>query len=120
MIMPKTTETGRIGERAALEMLTAKGMHFLSSNYRYGHYEIDLIMKDGDYIVFTEVKARSRTDYALPREFVDKRKQLRLIAAAENYLLKNGLSDVPVRFDVVEVYLEAGKIHHIRDAFRPD
>lgn len=116
--MRKTTETGRVGERAALGYLSSLGMTFLAANYRFNHYEIDLIMREGPYIVFVEVKTRSNTEYGLPREYVDKHKQFRLITAAQSFLSENRLTDSPVRFDVTEVYLETGKILHIRDAFR--
>ena len=52
-----TREVGRHGEQLALRYLRRKGYALLCRNYRYGHYEIDLVMQDGDYVVFVEVKA---------------------------------------------------------------
>ena len=69
-------------------------------------------------LCFVEVKLRGSSAIALPREFVDSRKQQRLRSAAELYLAANEL-DVPVRFDVAEVYDEGGslRIKYIENAF---
>lgn len=112
-----TTDAGRRGEQLALKYLQKQGLRLLERNYRAGHLEIDLIMAEGDTIVFVEVKARSRTDYGTPAEYVTRTKRERLIRAASAYLLEQRLSDAPCRFDVAEVALPDGEITHIRDAF---
>ena len=68
-------------------------------------------------MVFVEVKSRSKTAYGTPAEFVTPNKQRLLTLAAPGYLLEMGLTDVPARFDVVEVYLSTGEVRHIENAF---
>jgi len=112
-----TTSIGRGGETHAREFLERKGYVLLKQNYRNGPREIDLIMQDGDYIVFVEVKARSRTRYGTPAEFVTPAKMRQLTIAAEAFLIEENLLNVPARFDVVEVYLTSGNVNHIENAF---
>ena len=112
-----TTSIGRGGETLAREFLEHKGFILLRQNYRNGPREIDLIMQDGDYIVFVEVKARSRTKYGIPAEFVTPAKMRQLTLAAEAYLIEENLLNVPARFDVVEVYLVSGNVNHFENAF---
>ena len=108
---------GEAGEQIALDYLLKRGYALLCRNYRYGHKEIDLIVRQGERIVFVEVKARSGISYGRPAEFVDARKRRNLIMAAEGYLSENGLTDAPARFDVAEVYLPEGRVAYIEDAF---
>ena len=112
-----TTTIGRGGEARAEAYLTERGYKLLRRNYRSGPREIDLIMQDGEALVFVEVKARSKTRYGTPGEFVTTAKRRLLTLAAEAYLMEEGLPDVPARFDVVEVYLGTDKIRHIENAF---
>lgn len=112
-----TTSIGRGGESMAKEHLERLGYLLLRQNYRNGPREIDLVMQDGETIVFVEVKARSRTNYGTPGEFVTQAKRHKLTLAAEAYLLQERLTGRPARFDVVEVYLQTGGIHHIPNAF---
>lgn len=112
-----TTSVGRGGESQAKEYLERLGYLLLRQNYRNGPREIDLVMQDKETIVFVEVKARSRTNYGTPGEFVTRAKQRQLTLAAEAYLLQERLTDRSARFDVVEVYLLTGEIHHIPNAF---
>ena len=112
-----TTDTGRRGERMAQRYLQGLGYRLLQKNYRSGHHEIDLIMADGDTVMFVEVKARSGAAFGTPAEQVTPRKQRFLRLAAEAYLMQAGLSDRPARFDVAEVYLAENRVNHIVDAF---
>lgn len=118
--MEKTTNVfiGSEAETLAADYLMKKGYRLLERNFRYGKKEIDLIMKDGQYIVFVEVKARSSVRYGTPAEFVDFKKQQRLISAATYFLVKNGLTETRARFDIVEIYLSSGEITHIQNAFQ--
>ena len=112
-----TKRIGDAGEQRALRHLRKKGLRLLEKNYRYGRYEIDLVMEDRDFLVFVEVKARSETNFGTPAMAVGKEKQRFLIAAAQGYLQQNRCENRFVRFDVVEVYLSEDRIVHIENAF---
>lgn len=116
--METKVHIGKKGEEIALAYLMNEGMRFVAANVHCGHNEIDLILRDGVYYVFVEVKARMDTEYGLPREYVTPAKQKRIVKAARQYLYENGLTEAYVRFDVTEVYLKNGKVCHFRDAFR--
>lgn len=109
---------GDRGERAAARFLRKQGMRVLRRGYRTDHGEIDLIARDGDSLVFVEVKARRRGQ---PAEAVTAEKQRRLTLAALHFLKRYGLLDVRSRFDVVAVLWpdddSEPEIDHIRDAF---
>ena len=108
---------GERGETLALDYLRKQGYRLLDRNWRFGHRELDLVMLEGETVVFVEVKARSSTAFGTPGAFVDGEKRGNLIRAAEAYLVQKGLTEAFTRFDVVEVYLREGRIAHIPDAF---
>lgn len=112
-----TTSVGRNGETLAKAYLEERGYATLHRNYRSGPREIDLVMQTGNTIVFVEVKSRSKTRFGTPAEFVTLAKRRQLTQAAQAYLMQTGLLDSPARFDVIEVYLSTGAIHHIENAF---
>ena len=98
--------------------LRQKGYTLLESQWRCRFGELDLVARDRHSTVcIVEVKLRGTNSIALPREFVDSRKQQRLRSAAEVYLASKEL-DAPVRFDVAEVYDEGGslRIKYIENA----
>ena len=110
---------GKLGEKLVCKWYTDRKYQLLSVNYRTRMGEVDIIAKDKKYIVFIEVKTRKNSDFAQAREFVDIRKQQRIKAAAVAYIARNNLDDVPVRFDVAEVYSADTKpvINIIENAF---
>ncbi len=114
--------SGRWGEAVAANYLRRKRYRILESNYRCRLGEIDLIAEDLRYLVFVEVKTRKDDRFASAAEFVDSRKQQRLIAAARLYLSQHETALQP-RFDVIEVYAPDGpatrrpRIRHIENAF---
>ena len=71
----QTTRFGRDGETAAEKYLEGKGYHFLARNFKRTHGEIDLIMEDGETLVFIEVKSRTNRRYGEPKEAVTPFKQ---------------------------------------------
>jgi len=78
--------------------------------------ELDIIARDGEYLVFFEVKYRRNTNCGDPLEAVDYRKQHRICKTAMYYCMKKGYGDsTPCRFDVIA--LERNQITHIENAF---
>ncbi len=117
-----TSLVGAWGEEQAAQYLKAKGLKLLECGYRSRFGEIDLIMKDGNVVVFVEVKLRSSSVFAAPREYVSFSKQEKLRRTAMTWLSGNG-EDLQPRFDVVEVYAsqpmkkKPEKIVHLENAF---
>lgn len=98
---------GRWGEAVAAEAYRKKGWRLVAAGWQCRFGEIDLIVENGRYIVFSEVKLRQSDRFAAAREFVDRRKQERLRTAAQMYLAEHP-TDLQPRFDVVEVYAPDG------------
>ena len=111
---PEHLRRGALGERAAETHLKAQGLKYLARNFRSDHGEIDLIFRDDDCLVFTEVKTRSSESWTRPAAAVDARKRRLLSQTALDYLrlLKN--PEVKIRFDIVEVLLADGDVREIR------
>ena len=113
---PKPTHlrAGVLGEKAAKKYLKQQGLKFLTANFRSPRGEIDLILRDGDCLVFTEVKTRSSEEWTRPAAAVDAERRRRLTHCCLDYLqlLKN--PKVKTRFDIVEVLMTAGKVREIR------
>ena len=116
-----TKEIGNFGEDAACRYLENNGISVIKRNFYCRGGEIDIIAKDGDTIVFVEVKTRKSNLYGTPGEFVDYRKQEKIAETALYYL---GNNDTDMRFDVIEVMYKIGQgaamvteINHIKSAF---
>lgn len=109
---------GAAAEQAAAAHLARAGLSVRARNYRSPFGEIDLVMQEGASLVFVEVRYRSRSDYGLAAETVDRRKQARLRATAEHYLQRRRCT-APCRFDIVAVTPgpEGPRIEWLRDAF---
>ena len=92
----------------------------MARNFRRRGGEIDIVMIDGDTLVFVEVRYRRSATFAAPGLTVDRRKQRKLVRAAALFAAAHHrLAGYEMRFDVVAI--EEGKpVHWIRDAFRPD
>jgi len=105
------------GENIALQFLKKKGYRLLEQNYRTRYGEIDIIVQDKDDIVFAEVKLRRSLKYGTPQESVTLSKQTHIVKAALQYMKAKGLAGSNMRFDVLTVGPEPGKIEHLRSAF---
>lgn len=110
-------EKGELGERIALRYLIKKGAKILEKNYKIKSGEIDIIAKLDNELVFIEVKSRSNLNYGYPAEAVNYKKIKKILNVAKYYLLINNLQNVPIRFDVLEIYFNERKINHIINAF---
>lgn len=109
---------GEEGEKVAVEYLKSKGYIIYHTNWRLGRLEIDVIAEDGKELVFIEVKTRSSEAYGRPEEFVDAKKEIALITAADIYV-RDFIIDINVRFDIISVLIKgkATKINHLMDSF---
>lgn len=116
--MAQHNDFGRKGEQLAAEHLQKNGHNILALNYRHAKAEVDIISKDGNTIVFTEVKTRRTNYFGYPEESVSNKKKQLMKQAAEEYLFQNKL-DADVRFDIVSIVenKDGRTIYHIKDAF---
>ena len=112
---------GDKGERAALACYLKKGFSKVERNYRSRYGEIDIIVKNEEYLVFVEVKTRNTHSLTRPSEAVDRRKQHKLGKTAFSYMTKHP-SMLQPRFDVAEVFYENGLfyVNIIENAFSLD
>ena len=110
---------GKQGEDLACTYLEEQGLTLVERNYRCRTGELDLIMQDGLYLVFIEVRYRRSTRYGTPAETVTRAKQQRLIRAAA-YYLRCQPTNAPCRFDVIAVtqHDEGSTLQWIKDAFQ--
>jgi len=111
---------GRSAEIAAAAELGRCGYRIITSNYRCRYGEIDLIAREGDCLVFVEVRCKRTDSFGSPAESITISKQRKLITTAQYYLKECASEDISCRFDVVEVVLSEGKLvvrEIIRDAF---
>jgi putative endonuclease len=112
---------GRRGEDEAARFLRKRGFSILEQNVRSRLGEIDLVARDGETLVFVEVKARQAGPADPPEAGVTPRKQARLGRLALGYLKAKGLGEARCRFDVVAVELDredrVTSIRHIPAAF---
>jgi putative endonuclease len=118
--VPPTTELGARGEAIAVAYLTDSGLHVLDRNWRCREGELDLVARDGDALVFCEVKARSGVGYGHPAEAVTPAKRRRIRLLAQRWLAAHDEHAPEVRFDVVGVLVRAGapaEVAHLRGAF---
>jgi putative endonuclease len=110
-------QTGIQAEETACRHLQYQGLRLLSRNYRCRGGEIDLIMRDGDSLVFVEVRYRRHDRYGSGAESVDLHKQGRIIRCAHHYLQRHPAEQRrPARFDVVSLDARRG-LQWIRNAF---
>ena len=111
--------TGKIGEDLAVQYLEGLGYTIVERNYRLRIGEIDIIARDGEYLVFVEVKTRRNSRFGSPFDAVDFRKQQQISKVARMYLTQQGGEDVAVRFDVVAVHLDGRSpgIELLKNAF---
>lgn len=104
-------------EKQARELLTQQGLSFVMSNYRCRWGELDLIMRDKEYVVFIEVRARVSAEYGNALESITINKQQKIIKSASHFLLTHAhFNRFPARFDVV--YSQGRQsLQWIKDAF---
>lgn len=119
--MAKHLETGKKGEELAVGFLEKLGYQILETNWRHRRAEIDIIAKDGEILVFIEVKTRSDDFFGNPASFVTTKKERFMSDAANVYMEQIG-HDWEIRFDIVGIVMwseERTELRHFKDAFFP-
>ncbi len=105
---------GYLGEDMAKEFLENAGYTIICKNYTVRGGEIDIIAKDGDTLVFAEVKTRKNDSFGKASEAVDSKKISHMCTAAKRFIYEHKeFKNSFVRFDVLEVYTQKGIINHI-------
>jgi putative endonuclease len=115
-----TRELGQVGEELACDHLRKKGYAVVERGFRMFRGEIDVVARDGDTLVFVEVKTRADESYGRPEESVTPAKQRQIRRIAQGYLVKSSLGEVPCRFDVVAILFRGPddyRLEHFKDAF---
>lgn len=108
--------TGARGETEAVKHLIGRGYVILERNYSKRMGEIDIVARDGEYLVFCEVKFRRGDTSGCAAAAVDFRKQRQICHTALYYLKEHRVSpDQPIRFDVVA--MDGDRVELIRNAF---
>lgn len=109
-------EIGAHYEERAADYLKGAGYQILARNFRIRTGEIDIVARDGEYLVFVEVKYRADGAYGSPLEAVDYRKQQSIVRTAGFYMLAQGYgTETSCRFDVVAI--EGEQITLVQNAF---
>lgn len=112
---------GETGERLAGKALWRRGAKVLYRNFRPGNGgEIDIVSRDGEVLVFNEVKTRTSEKYGRPIDAVNRGKQRLVIRGANAWLRELNQPSVLVRFDVIEVILRDGEppeVNVVEDSF---
>jgi putative endonuclease len=116
-----STALGTRGERIAAAYLTDAGLRLLDRNWRCREGELDIVARDGDALVFCEVKTRRGVGYGHPVEAVTYGKQRRLRTLAQRWLAAHDEHAPELRFDVVGVLVRPSRpalVTHLRAAFQ--
>jgi putative endonuclease len=115
-----TNDLGARGERIAAAYLTDAGLRLLDRNWRCRDGELDIVAREGDALVFCEVKTRRGTGYGYPVEAVTIPKQRRLRVLAQRWLAAHDEHAPDLRFDVVGILVRPSQpalVTHLRAAF---
>ena len=115
-----TSDLGAHGERIATAYLTDAGLRMLDRNWRCREGELDIVAREGDALVFCEVKTRRGVGYGHPVEAVTPPKQRRLRLLAQRWLAAHDEHAPELRFDVVGVLVRPSApalVTHLRAAF---
>lgn len=111
-----SVDKGTAGEDIAVRYLRHLGYRIIDRNVRLSRLEIDIICRDGECLVFVEVKHSPSGRFGHPATWIDERKRRHLRQAAEAYLAVNGIDNTEVRFDAITV--QKGVVEHFPNAFQ--
>lgn len=114
-------EKGNAAEDKALTYLQQQGLKLVARNFHSYVGEIDLIMRDKEYLVFIEVRQRTNTRFGGGIESITHTKRQKILKTADFYLLKHKVQDkFPLRFDMLSLDGKSQAITWIKDAFGAD
>ena len=113
-------ELGKRGEEEAVKYLEQKGFFIMHRNWHSGRKELDIVARDGEEVVFIEVKTRRNTNFGLPEDAIDYKKIRHIVTSADAYIRRYAV-DLPIRFDIITIVGTEPpfEIGHIPDAFLP-
>ena len=97
---------GKTGEDLACRELERRGYAIIARRYRRRGGELDIIARDGQTLVFVEVKARDGRSFGEAAEGVTPFKRRRIVQLALDYVMRHHLTDRPCRFDVVSIHFD--------------
>ncbi len=111
--------TGKKGENIAVAYLKSNGYRIVERNYKCLFGEIDIVAKDGDTVVFIEVKSRKSEEFGDPQVAVGLEKQKKISKISLKYLEEKHLYPCNARFDVVAIKMlpSGNKVELIQNAF---
>ncbi|WLH00207.1 YraN family protein [Pseudomonas beijingensis] len=111
-------QSGRDAEGQALAHLQQHGLRLVAQNWLCKRGELDLVMLDGDTVVFVEVRYRKNTQWGGALDSIDERKRRKLVFAAQYFLQRESRwADYPCRFDVVAIDSDAAQLNWLQNAF---
>lgn len=116
----ESNKAGREGEEMAVRLLRNKGFSIVERNYRFGKGELDIVARDGETLVFVEVKYRQNMEYGEPEYSITPQKIQQIKKVARCYLFEKHIDEVACRFDVVTILEEeqgSPVINYYKDAF---
>ncbi len=113
----RVNPNGKAGENLAVKYLETHGYRVLDRNYTTSVGEVDMFVTDERTLIAVEVKSRLSLKYGTPAEAVGAEKVKKISQVTSQYIKQYRLFGIPVRFDVVEVYLEDKTVNHIINAF---
>lgn len=116
--MTKNKKIGDFGENFAAAHLERENYIILERNYRTPYGELDLIARDGETVVFVEVKTRSTSRFGSGFDAITPKKQLTLLRCAEYYAQLHDLT-CEMRIDAIEIMLDSQKLTHLKGAVNP-
>ncbi len=109
----KKIELGKKGEEIAAGFLKDAGFKILKRNYMIGHSDIDILAKYNEFLVFVEVRTKSKDDQGMPEDTLTKKKLRRMKNTAELYIAFNHYEG-PARLDAVCIILDnSDRINHL-------
>jgi putative endonuclease len=108
----KRGETGRLGEKLATDFLKKKGCRIVETNYRCRYGEIDIVARQGNCLVFVEVRTKTDLTFGTPEESISYAKMQHMTQSAEYYLQEHQVDQPNWRIDVIAIELNAD--HRLR------